>query len=178
MKIKEIVIKSGSLLDRGLRLLKFALLFLIFYYTINDSELFCKNFDPYYAAATGFQGEITLWMSIIAIVVFLFGSFFIKMFWCKYICPLGAMSNIFKFTITFVVLVGVYALLGFSGLAVSWVYLLAAACLIGYIWEAIYLESKIFPVLKVNRDTEACNNCGLCAKKCPYSINVDKADNR
>lgn len=174
MKIKEIVIKSGSLLDRGLRLLKFALLFLIFYYTIHDSELFCKNFDPYYAAATGFQGEITLWMSIIAIVVFLFGSFFIKMFWCKYICPLGAMSNIFKFTITFVVLVGIYALLGFSGLAVSWVYLLAAACLIGYIWEAIYLESKIFPVLKVNRDTEVCNNCGLCAKKCPYSINVDK----
>jgi len=174
MKIKEIVIKSGSILDRALRIFKFVLLFIIFYYTINDSELFCKNFDPYYAAATGFKGEITMWMALVAIAIFVFGSFFIKMFWCKYICPLGALSNIFKFTITFVVLVGLYAILGISGLSVSWVYLLAAACLIGYIWEAIYLQAKVFPLLKVSRDTETCNNCGLCAKKCPYSIDVDK----
>lgn len=100
MKVKEIVIKSGSMADKVLRFFKYALLFLVFYFTITSSELFCKNFDPYYAAATGFQGELTLWMAVAALVLFIFGNFFIKMFWCKYLCPLGAISNIFKYTIT------------------------------------------------------------------------------
>ncbi len=176
MKVKSLVIKNKSIADRLLRLFKYVLLFIIFYYTINDSELFCKNFDPYYAAATGFKGELTMWMAIVAFAVFIFGNFFIKMFWCKYICPLGGLSNIFKFAITFVVLIGVYAALNYSGLAVSWVWLLAAACIIGCIWEAIYMEAKVFPLLKVHRDTEACNNCGLCPKRCPYSIDVDKVE--
>ena len=46
MKIKSLVIKNGSITDRLLRLFKFVLLFIIFYYTINDSELFCKNLTP------------------------------------------------------------------------------------------------------------------------------------
>lgn len=173
-KIKEIVVKSDSIADKILRALKYVLLFLTFYYTISGSELFCKNFDPYYAAATGFQGELTLWMAIVAIAVFVIGSFFIKMFWCKYICPLGALSNIFKYALTFAVLVGVFAIVNYSGLAVSWVYLLAAATIIGYLWEIIFPEPKFFPLLKVNRSTEKCNDCGVCSKKCPYSIDVDK----
>jgi polyferredoxin/copper chaperone CopZ len=176
IKVKPVVIRNGSLWDRLLRIFKYILLFIIFYYTITNSELFCKNFDPYYAAATGFKGELTMWMAIAALAVFILGNFFIKMFWCKYICPLGGLSNIFKFAITFVVLAGAFAALNYSGLAVSWVYLLAAACLIGYLWEAIYLKAKVFPLLKVNRDTEACNNCGLCPKRCPYGIDVDKVE--
>ena len=37
-------------------------------------------------------------MSITSLVLLLLGGFVVKMFWCKYICPLGAASNIFKFT--------------------------------------------------------------------------------
>lgn len=174
LKVKEIVIKGGSIADRALRSFKYILLFWIFYMTVNDSELFCKNFDPYYATATGFMGEITLWMTMISIALFILGNFFIKMFWCKYLCPLGAISNIFKFAITFVVLVAIYALFDFTGLSVSWVYLLAGAAILGWLWEIIYLEAKVFPLLKVVRDTEKCTDCGVCAKKCPYTINVDK----
>ena len=174
MKVKEIVIKSGSMADKVLRFFKYALLFLVFYFTITSSELFCKNFDPYYAAATGFQGELTLWMAVAALVLFIFGNFFIKMFWCKYLCPLGAISNIFKYTITFAVLVAIFAIVNLAGLSVSWIYLLTAASLLGYLWEVIYTDAKVFPLLKVNRNTEKCNDCGLCAKKCPYSIDVDK----
>jgi polyferredoxin len=174
LKIKEIVIDYGTVADKALRLVKYVLLFWIFYTTVSSSELFCKNFDPYYAAATGFKGELTLWMALIAIALFVLGNFFIKMFWCKYLCPLGALSNIFKYAITFAVLVGIFALINYSGLAVSWVYLLGAASLIGYLWEILYLEVKVFPVLKVVRSTEKCNDCGLCAKKCPYGIDVDK----
>ncbi len=175
LKIKSITIKERSIADKLLRSVKYILLFTIFYYTVSSSELFCKNFDPYYAFGTGFQGELTVWMAIISIAVFFIGNFFIKMFWCKYICPLGAISNIFKFAITFVVLVGAFAAINYAGLGVSWVYLLAAATIIGYLFEIIYMESKYFPLLKVTRSTEKCNECGLCAKKCPYGIDVDKS---
>ncbi|PKO96796.1 MAG: hypothetical protein CVU12_03440 [Bacteroidetes bacterium HGW-Bacteroidetes-7] len=174
LKVKEIVINYGTIADKLLRLLKYVLLFWIFYTTVSSSELFCKNFDPYYAAATGFKGELTMWMAVLAIAVFILGNFFIKMFWCKYLCPLGALSNIFKYAITFAVLVGIFALVNLAGLAVSWVYLLAAASIIGYLWEVLYLEVKVFPLLKVVRSTEKCNDCGICAKKCPYGIDVDK----
>lgn len=56
MKI-NINITTGSVVDKILRAIKYILLFWIFYMTISSSELFCKNFDPYYAIATGFKGE-------------------------------------------------------------------------------------------------------------------------
>lgn len=174
LKIREIVIRNGSFGDRALRLFKYLLLFLIFYITVSSSELFCKNFDPYYAFGTAFKGELTMWMAIISIAVFFIGNLFVKMFWCKYLCPLGALSNIFKFAITFLSLAAIFALFNLSGIAISWVYLLAAATIIGWLWEIIYLESKVFPLLKVVRDEEACTDCGLCAKKCPYNLPVDK----
>ncbi|MDP3437740.1 MAG: 4Fe-4S binding protein, partial [Bacteroidales bacterium] len=108
LKIKEIVINYGTIADKILRIFKYALLFWIFYTTVSSSELFCKNFDPYYAVATGFKGELTMWMALLAIALFVIGNLFVKMFWCKYLCPLGALSNIFKYAITFAVLVGIF----------------------------------------------------------------------
>ena len=165
-------LKPGGIADRGLRIVKYGLLFVVFYMSVSSSELFCKNFDPYYAMATGFKGEITAWMTSISIVLLFLGSFFIKMFWCKYICPLGALSNIFKFTITFVGLLLLFWLLGWAGLPSAWVWALGAACLIGYLYEMIYLRSKVFPLLRIVRDAESCNGCGSCTKKCPYHIDL------
>lgn len=176
LKIKTFEIKSKSIADKILRSFKYILLFIIFYYTISSSELFCKNFDPYYAFATGFQGELTLWMAIAAIAVFFIGNFVVDMFWCKYICPLGALSNVFKFTISFVILIGLYAAANLSGLAISWVYILGAVCITGFILEIVYHETNIFPILKIKKDKELCNDCGLCTKKCPYGIDVCKTD--
>lgn len=51
------MVKTGSVGDKLLRAIKYILLFVIFYMTIRSSELFCKNFDPYYAFATGFKGN-------------------------------------------------------------------------------------------------------------------------
>jgi NAD-dependent dihydropyrimidine dehydrogenase PreA subunit len=101
---------------------------------------------------------------------------FIKMFWCKYICPLGAASNIFKFTITFVCIFGAYLLLVLFGIQISWVLPLAIVCIAGYLSEIIYRKSKVFPVMSVCRNDELCNKCGLCAKKCPYSINIPEVN--
>ena len=74
LKIKLFVINNGRLADKLLRLVKYALLFWVFYMTLSSSELFCKNFDPYYAVATGFKGELTVWMSCISVGVLFLGG--------------------------------------------------------------------------------------------------------
>lgn len=130
----SVEIRPGSIADRLLRAVKYALLFYVFYMSASSSELFCKNFDPYYAVATGFKGEITVWMTVISVALLFLGSFFVKMFWCKYICPLGALSNIFKFTLTFAGIVILLWALGLLGVASAWVWALGAACVIGYLW--------------------------------------------
>ena len=171
MKIKY-EIPMGSVADKVLRVFKYIILFWIFYMTITTSELFCKNFDPYYAMATGFRGEITAWMTVISMLLLFLGSLFINMFWCKYICPLGALSNIFKFTLTFAVLVVLSLIAGAIGLSMPWVWLLGVACVICYIYEIVYYESKVFPLLCITKDETTCTNCGACSRKCPQQIDV------
>ena len=172
----SVEIRPGSIADRLLRAVKYALLFYVFYMSASSSELFCKNFDPYYAVATGFKGEITVWMTVISVALLFLGSFFVKMFWCKYICPLGALSNIFKFTLTFAGIVILLWALGLLGVASAWVWALGAACVIGYLWEMIYLKSKVFPLLRIVRDEATCIKCDVCRRKCPYSIDIKNLD--
>ncbi len=169
---KGIVIKSGSVLDKILRAVKYVLVFWIFYMTASSSELFCKNLDPYYAVATGFKGEITLWMSIITVSVLLLMGFFVNNFWCKYICPLGAISNSLKFWISIVLLLGFYYVLGLLGLNISWAVLLGAYCLVAYLHEI--LAKKPAPsLLMMMKDENLCNHCGSCSKHCPYGIDIN-----
>ena len=87
----QVDVPSGSVVDKLLRVVKYVLLFTILYFTLSSSELFCKKLDPFYAVATGFKGEIVLWMSLTSLTLLLLGGFVVKMFWCKYICPLGAL---------------------------------------------------------------------------------------
>ena len=171
MHIKSIKIRNGSAADKFLRIVKYALVFWIFYMTVNASELFCKNLDPYYAVATGFKGEITLWMSIVSICLVVLGSFMIDMFWCRYICPLGAISNTLKFWIWIGVLFGAYYVAGVVGADIPWAVLLGGFCILGYILEIFHAKPK-FQILHITKDDNLCNNCGLCVKKCPYHIDV------
>lgn len=172
--IKPVQIRNGSVADKALRIVKYALLFWIFYMTATSSELFCKNLDPYYAVATGFKGEITLWMSIITVSVVVLLGFFVKSFWCKYLCPLGAISNTLKFWIWVVGLAAIYFALLAIGVNVPWWVLLALFCVAGYLLEVLCGQPK-FQVLHIVKDNDACTHCGLCTKKCPYAIDVAKA---
>ena len=176
MHIKGIKVVNGSALDKVLRIVKYALVFWIFYMTVNASELFCKNLDPYYAIATGFKGEITLWMSIVSISVIVLGSFFINMFWCRYLCPLGAISNSLKFWVWIGVLFGAYTVAGVLGANIPWAVLLGAFCIAGYLLEVFHANPKL-QILHVTKDDALCNGCGLCTKKCPYGIDVKSVHN-
>jgi len=169
---KGIEIKSGSIADKVLRVIKYALLFWIFYMTATASELFCKNLDPYYAVATGFKGEITLWMSIVTVALVLVCGFFINMFWCKYLCPLGAISNSLKFWVWIVVLAAAYYVLGLVGVNVPWWALLAAFCAAGYLLEILCGKPKL-QVLHIMKNDAKCTHCGICNKHCPYGIDIE-----
>ena len=171
MHIKSLKIRNGSVADKVLRIVKYALLFWIFYSTVEASELFCKNLDPYYAVATGFKGEITLWMSIVSICMVVLGSFLVDMFWCRYLCPLGAISNTLKFWLWIGVLFGAYYVADVLGADIPWAVLLGAFCVVGYLLEIFHAKPKL-QVLKVQKNMAACNNCGLCVKKCPYHIDI------
>lgn len=168
---KGIEIKSGSIADKVLRVIKYALLFWIFYMTATASELFCKNLDPYYAVATGFKGEITLWMSIMTVALVLVCGFFINMFWCRYLCPLGAISNSLKFWVWIVVLAAAYYVLGLVGVNVPWWALLAAFCAAGYLLEILCGKPKL-QVLHIMKNDAKCTHCGICNKHCPYGIDI------
>lgn len=169
--LKGLAIRNGSVADKVLRIIKYVLLFWIFYMTATASELFCKNLDPYYAVATGFKGEITLWMSLISVAMILVCGFLVDMFWCKYLCPLGAISNSLKFWAWIVVLAGVYYVLGAFGISVPWWALLAGFCLLGYVLE-VFCGKPRLQVLHVMKNDAKCTHCGLCTKACPYGIDV------
>ncbi len=171
MHVKSIKVRNGSAIDKILRIVKYVLVFWIFYMTVNASELFCKNLDPYYAVATGFKGEITLWMSIVSISVVILGSFIIDMFWCRYLCPLGAISNTLKFWLWIGVLFGIYYVADVLGADIPWAVLLGGFCITGYLLEIFHSKPKL-QILHVTKDDNLCNNCGLCTKKCPYHIDV------
>ena len=176
MRVKEIKVRNGSTLDKVLRIVKYVLVFWIFYMTVEASELFCKNLDPYYAVATGFKGEITLWMSLVTIGLVVLGSFIIDMFWCRYLCPLGAISNSLKFWAWIGVLFGVYFIADVLGADIPWAVLLGAFCILGYLLEVFHAKPKM-QLLYVMKDNTACNNCGLCVKKCPYHIDIKSCEN-
>ena len=176
MHVKGLKVRNGSTVDKVLRIVKYALVFWIFYMTVEASELFCKNLDPYYAVATGFKGEITLWMSLVTVGLVVFGSFLIDMFWCRYLCPLGAISNSLKFWAWIGVLFGVYFIADVIGADIPWAVLLGAFCILGYILEVFHAKPQM-QVLYVMKDNTACNNCGLCVKKCPYHIDIKACAN-
>ena len=75
----QVEVPSGSIVDKLLRVVKYVLLFTILYFTLSSSELFCKKLDPFYAVATGFKGEIVLWMSLTSLTLLLLGGFVVKM---------------------------------------------------------------------------------------------------
>lgn len=163
--------------DRALRLPKYVLLFLTFYFTIESSELFCKKFDPYYAVFTGFGSETVIWYALASLSVVVTGSFFFRQAWCKYFCPLGAATNIFANFILFSALIIVYLLLYFAfNVNIPWYWLLAAITFFAFLKEAIFMKTMVFPLLKITRNPDNCTLCRSCDKACPMAIKVSESD--
>jgi NAD-dependent dihydropyrimidine dehydrogenase PreA subunit len=170
----RIRININADLDIILRGIKYALLFLVVYFTVTSSELFCRKFDPYFAIVSGFNSDVSPVWATIAIIVLVSGSFLLRLFWCRYVCPVSALSNIFIYAPVFASVVLLWIILGYAGVVIGFVWPLAIVCTASYTIEFLTLKNGIFPLLKIRRDTSLCTNCGLCTNRCPYSIEVDK----
>lgn len=158
--------------DKVLRSLKYVLLFLTFYFTLESSELFCKKFDPYYAVASGFNPDVVLLYAVIAILLLIVGSVFVRLFWCRYTCPLGALSNIFRYSWVFLGIAAIFIILVIAGLSIPYYIPLAVIVLSGYLLE-ILIPGRVKPnLVAITRNTGSCINCNLCSKQCPQGIDV------
>lgn len=158
--------------DKLLRSLKYLLLFITLYFTFDSNELFCKEYDPYYAIVSGYDTDVTVLYATLAIAIAILGSVFIRLFWCKYLCPLGAISNLFKFAGFFIGVLLIYIILQISGVQIHYVWPLAIASAGGYIIELMGQKSRFFPIARITRNEETCTNCQLCTIKCPQGIDV------
>lgn len=172
----RIKIRVSETLDNSLRALKYMLLFITFYFTLTSSELFCKKFDPYYAVATGFGSDVVLWYAIVAIAVLIVGSVLFRFFWCRYLCPFGALTNIFRYFWWFAGISVFFIALSLAGLRIPFMYPLMVITCAGYILEIIIVK-KVSPSLTcITRDTQSCTNCNLCTANCPQEIDVARME--
>ena len=136
----RIKIRVSETLDSSLRALKYIVLFITFYFTLTSSELFCKKFDPYYAVASGFDSDVVIWYAIITIVVLIVGSVLFRFFWCRYLCPFGALTNIFRYFWWFAGVSAVFILLSVTGLRIHFMYPLLVIICAGYILEILMVK--------------------------------------
>ncbi len=175
-KAKLNIVLKGNV-DRIFRSLKYILLYMTFYFTVTASELFCRKFDPFYASFTGFSGDVVLWYAIPTIFLTIAGSFFIRQFWCKYLCPLGAITNIAVYALPAATLTLLWVLVNsVAGLIIPWPWLLGVLCLTAFLFEATTLKFLVFPSLRITRHDDLCTHCRICDKKCPMAINISTVD--
>ncbi len=172
----KVLITLKGLPDKLLRGLKYALLFVTVYFTTTSSELFCKEYDPFYAIFTGFGHDVYLWYALAAILLTVVGSIFIRQFWCKYLCPLGAISNIFSNGVMFAGVLALFFLLRWFGLEISWLWPAGVISVLGFVLESWRLEGWIFPVSKITRNESSCTNCAICDLACPMGLDIATVD--
>jgi len=163
-----------KVVDRLLRSVKYFLLFFVLYKTITASELFCRKFDPYFGAVTGFGHDTVLLWSLGAVIVTIVGALLVKQFWCRYFCFLGAASNIFVNIWSAAIITVIYLLLKLIGLQLSIIWLLGGFALMGFLIEAGLFKFIVLPFFKITVDQDSCTQCGLCTKACPYDIKVQE----
>ena len=162
-----------KLADRLLRSAKYLLLFLVVYFTITSSELFCRKFDPYFGAGTGFGHDTVVLWSLSAVLVTFIGAIFVKQFWCRYFCFLGAASNIFVNIWGAVIVSVIYFALKLVGVNLSIIWLIGGFTIMGFLIEAGLFKSLFLPIMRITVNQNACTQCGLCTTACPQDIKVE-----
>ncbi|MDD3807590.1 MAG: 4Fe-4S binding protein, partial [Candidatus Marinimicrobia bacterium] len=170
--LKTITLKGW--LDRALRVLKYVILFITAYFTVTTSELFCKKFDPYYGVVSGFNVDTILWLSLSALFIVLVVSVFIRFFWCKYLCPLSALSNIAANVLISAPLLVLYLILRWAGVNLHIAWLLGALALTGALTEIFRFKFYRVTPVRIKVDESQCTQCAICDTKCPQGIEVHK----
>lgn len=77
-------------INRWLKLLRYVALGVVLLFTYRTGELILRGYDPFYALFSG-MGHATLGnVTILVMALLVVGALVIPMFFCRYLCPLGA----------------------------------------------------------------------------------------
>lgn len=77
-------------LNGWLKLLRYAALGVTLYFTYRLGELVLRGFDPFYVIFSGFGHGTAGWITLTVTGIIVVGAFVVPMFFCRYLCPLGA----------------------------------------------------------------------------------------
>ena len=136
--------------DRWLRLLRYVVLIVSLYFTYKLGELILRGYDPFYLIFSGIGHGSVGWVSYVVLGVLTIGALAIPMFFCRYLCPLGAVFD------------------PFSRLGLIKIHRNAETCTAcGHCQLACPHNIPVHKLAKVrNRD---CTNCLECVEVCPES---------
>ncbi len=154
LRIKKLNIPNRSIADLLLRILKYALAYLVIYLIM-----------------TGFKVRPALWMTITGVSLMAVACFVVDRFWCRYICPVGALINSLKFWMWMIVPVAVCGVLCYFGIYFPWEIPLGVICFMAYLLEIIHGKPKM-QLLYVMKNELACTHCHTCISNCPYHIDI------
>jgi polyferredoxin len=76
--------------NHRLKLLRYAALAVTLYFTYKLGELVLRGFDPFYIIFSGVGHGTFGWITYGTFGVLVAGAFVVPMFFCRYLCPLGA----------------------------------------------------------------------------------------
>jgi polyferredoxin len=80
----------GPKVNHRLKMLRYAVLAVSLYYTYRLGELVLRGFDPFYVIFSGVGHGTFGWITYATLGVLVAGALLIPMFFCRYLCPLGA----------------------------------------------------------------------------------------
>jgi len=78
------------------KLLRYAALILSLYFTYKLGELVLRGYDPFFLIFSGFGHGSAGTVSLIVLIAIAAGAFVVPMFFCRYLCPLGATLDPFS----------------------------------------------------------------------------------
>lgn len=83
-------------LNAALKPLRYVALAATLYFTYRSGELILRGYDPFYLIFSGFgHGSLGL-VSVIVLAALGVGALLVPMFFCRYLCPLGAVLDPFS----------------------------------------------------------------------------------
>jgi polyferredoxin len=82
--------------NSAFKLLRYVVLVLALVFTFRTGELILRGYDPFYLIFSGFGHGSAGTISYIVLAALVLGALAVPMFFCRYLCPLGAVFDPFS----------------------------------------------------------------------------------
>lgn len=114
-------------------------------------------------------------LNVVAAIVILSIIIVGDMFFCKYLCPVNAASNIFRLTVMLMSVLLANWGLYMAGIQLPLWMIVGALSIGGYVLEIVARKAEYnVSMLHIHRDTAKCSGCGQCTGSCPFRIELQK----